>query len=130
MKKTFSKSWKSSKQPRKQRKYRANAPIHIARKFLSSPLSKELRKKYGKRTIRVRKGDKVRIMRGQFKKKEGIIVLTKRKNSKVHVENIQLTKKDGSKAFYPIHASNLQIIELKTDDKYRKKILERKHGTS
>ena len=50
MKRKFSKSWKSSKQPRKQRKYSANAPLHLKRKLLSVNLSKELRKKYGKRS--------------------------------------------------------------------------------
>ena len=42
MKKIFSKHWKSSKQPRKQRKYRAKAPLHIKRKLLNVNLSKEL----------------------------------------------------------------------------------------
>jgi ribosomal protein uL24 len=51
MKEAFSKKWKSSKQPRKQRKYRHIAPINIVRKFLSSPLSKELKIKYNKRNI-------------------------------------------------------------------------------
>jgi len=49
MKSKFSAHWKSSKQTRKQRKYRANAPIHVQRKLLSANLSKELRKKYEKR---------------------------------------------------------------------------------
>ena len=49
MKKDFSKSWKSSRQPRKQRKYVFNAPLHIRHKLVSANLSKELRKKYGKR---------------------------------------------------------------------------------
>ncbi len=62
MKKKFSDKWKASKLPRKQRKYLANAPLHIKRKFLSANLSKELRKKHGKRSIPIRKGDTVRIM--------------------------------------------------------------------
>ena len=55
MKSQFSKSWKSSKQPRKQRKYIAKAPLHIKRKLMGVNLSKELRKKHGKRNIVVRK---------------------------------------------------------------------------
>ena len=130
MKKLFSLHWNSSKQPRKQRKYRVNSPIHIQRKFLAAPLTKELRKKYGRRSVKLRKGDKVKILVGQFKKKEGKIVGLNRKTSKVHIENIQLAKKDGSKAFYPIHASNLLVVELTLDDKQRRKTLERKNGTS
>ncbi len=62
MKRKFSKSWKSSKQPRKQRKYAANAPLHLKRKLLSVNLSKDLRKKYGKRNMMIRKEDVVKIM--------------------------------------------------------------------
>jgi hypothetical protein len=35
MKKEFSTSWKASRQVRKQRKYLANAPIHIKRKLIN-----------------------------------------------------------------------------------------------
>ena len=73
MKQKFSKKWKSSKQPRKQRKYLANAPKHLRRAFMSVNLTKELRKKYGKRNLELRKGDIVKIMRGSFKKKIGKI---------------------------------------------------------
>ena len=51
MKKDWNKTWNSSTQPRKQRKFRHNAPIHIRRKLMSSTLSKELRKKYGKEAL-------------------------------------------------------------------------------
>ncbi len=125
MKKKFSKHWKSSKQPRKQRKYRKNAPLHIKRKFLSTHLSKELRKKYNKRNIPIRKGDKVKILRGQFKKKIGKVDRVLLKRQKVYIENIALTKKDGSKVPYPINPSNLIITELFLEDKKRKKVLER-----
>ena len=69
MKAEFNKMWKSSKQPRKQVKFRANAPNHIKKTFMGATLDKELRKKYGMRSIEVRKGDEVKIMRGKFAKK-------------------------------------------------------------
>ena len=102
MKKAFSKSWISSKQPRKQRKYRANAPLHIKREFLSAMLSKPLRKKYNTRSIVVRVGDKVTVMRGQFKKKVGVVTSVNLNKSKVNIDQIQIVKKDGSKTFYPV----------------------------
>jgi len=120
MKQKFSKSWKSSKQPRKQRKYRHNAPLNIKRKFLSVHLSKELREKYTTRNIPVRKDDKVKIVRGQFKGKTGKIVKVLTKKSKVHIENIQNLKNDGTKTYYPIPPSNLIIMELNLTDKRRK----------
>ena len=129
MKKKFSKHWKSSKQPRKQRKYLANAPLHIRKKFLSVNLSKDLRKKYGKRNIPVKKGDVVKILRGKFKKKQGKIKEVKLKTSKVIVDGIQVKKQDGSKADVKLQPSNLQIIELNIEDKKRlKQINKQKAG--
>ena len=126
MKSIFSTSWKSSKQPRKQRKYVYNAPNHIKKKLGSTNLSKELRKKYNKRNIPIRKGDKVKILRGQFKGKVGEITKVDLKNIKVNIDKIELLKKDGNKVPYPITPSNLMITELKLEDKKRKKLLERK----
>ena len=128
MKREFSKFWKSSKQPRKQRKYRYNIPKHLLKKFISVNLSKELRVKYSKRNIPIKKGDTVKILRGQFKKKIAKVMKVLPKKSKVYLENIQNIRKDGTKSFYPIHTSNLQITELLLDDRKRKNILERKNG--
>lgn len=120
MKKEFSKHWKTSRQPRKQRKYLANAPLHIRKKFVGVNLSKDLRKKYGKRNIPVRKGDGIKIMRGKFKGKRGKITDVKLKISKVTVEGIQVKKQDGSKVDVKLQPSNLQIIELNLEDRKRK----------
>tara|TARA_Y100000310_G_scaffold68466_1_gene63827 strand:- start:7062 stop:7514 length:453 start_codon:yes stop_codon:yes gene_type:complete len=123
MKKEFSKHWKASKQPRKQRKYLANAPLHIRKKFISVNLSKELRKKYEKRNIPVKKGDVVKIMRGKFKKKQGKVIEVKLKTSKIFIEGIQVKKQDGSKVNVRLQASNLQIIELNLEDRKRGRVL-------
>jgi len=112
MKKHFSTSWKGSKLPRKQRKYLANAPLHLRKKFVSINLSKELRKKEGKRNLPAKKGDKVKIFNGKFKGKTGKILEVNLKRSKIVVENIQVKKQDGSKANVRLQPSNLQIIEL------------------
>ncbi len=126
MKKEFSTHWKSSKQPRKQRKYRYNAPLHILNKFMSVHLSKDLRKKYGVRNVGIRKGDKVKIVRGQFKGKSGKVEKVILKKTKVFVEGVQLTSKTGNKSSYPIHPSNLILLELNLSDKKRKEKLEKK----
>ena len=89
MKKEFSTAWKASKQPRKQRKYLAKAPLHIKKKFVNVNLSKELRKKYGKRSLAVRKEDIVKIKRGKFKGKQGKILSVKLKTQKITIEGIQ-----------------------------------------
>ena len=119
MKKDFSKSWIKSVQPRKQRKYIARAPLHIKRHLIRAHLNKELREKYGKRSISVRKGDKVKIMRGQFKGTIGKIEKVNTKKGNVLIDSAKLKKKDGTSSYYPIKTSNLMIIGLNLDDKKR-----------
>lgn len=128
MKSAFSTKWKSSKRPAKQRKYVFNAPLHTQHKFLSAHLSKELRTKHGKRSIPVVKGDKVKVLRGQFKGRENKVDRVDIKKAKVFVTGIDMTKKDGSKSLIPVKASNIMITDLNLSDKKRKASLERKAG--
>jgi len=130
MKKKFSKHWKASKQPRKQRKYRANAPLHIRHKLMSANLDKDLRKKYGRRSFPLRKGDSVKIMRGEFKGKTGKISVVDLKKLRVAVEGIQRTKKDGTKINVWFDPSNLQIKELNLEDKKRMKAIDKEKNIS
>jgi len=126
MKRKFSKSWLGSKQIRKQRKYLANAPLHLKRKMISSHLNKELRKKYGKRSIPICKGDEVKVMVGKFKGKTGKISIVNIKKQKVAIEGIQRKKKDGAKLNVFFNASNLLIQSLNLNDKKRIKEIARK----
>ncbi len=119
--KKFSSHWISSKKVKKQRKYAANAPVHIKRKLIAANLAKDLRKTYKKRSLVVRKKDTVKVMRGSLKGKSGKIVGLNTKKRQVFIENIQKTKKDGTKVNIPFDASNLQIIELNLEDKKRLK---------
>lgn len=119
MEKEFSTSWRASKSPRKQRKYRYNAPLHIKRKFLASNLSKDLKKKYSKRSFIVRKGDKVKVERGKFRDKIAKVNRVNISKQLVYLDGIDYTKKDGSKLPIGLHPSNLTIVELTLDDKER-----------
>jgi large subunit ribosomal protein L24 len=119
MKRKFSLSWISSKQPRKQRKYKANAPLHLRHRFLSANLSKSLRDKHGKRSAPLRKGDEVLVMRGSFRKKKGKINSVDLKRLRVAIEGINRTKRDGSKSSVYFSPSALQIHSLNLDDKER-----------
>lgn len=126
MKKEFINSWKRSVQPRKQIKYRANAPLHIKRKFLSARLSKELTKKYGIRNIVLRKGDRVKIAVGNWKNLVGKIDHTDTKKGKIFVEGTERKKTDGTNSLYPIEPSNVIVIDFNIDDKKRKAIIDRR----
>ena len=108
-------SFSGSVKPGKQRTYVRNAPLHIRSTLLGSHLSKDLRQKLKKRSLRVRKGDKVKVMRGQHKGKTGTIDRVDTKRMKVFITGIETIKKDGSKALYAIHPSQLLIQELQSD---------------
>ena len=123
--KSFVRSWKSSVQPRKQRKYIYNAPLNIRQKLVSAHLSKELRQKHGLRSMALRTGDEVKISRGQYKGKTAKVERIDLKKLKAYLAGIEMIKKDGSKVLCPISPSNLIIKSLNIDDKKRKKILGR-----
>lgn len=121
MKSIFSIKWLSSIQPRKQRKFRANAPLHIKGSFLTAKLSKELVEKQQTRSVRVRVGDKVQILRGQFKGKTGLVDRVDLTRERIFVAGAEIIKKEGGKVPYPIHASNVVITSLFQDKRRFKK---------
>lgn len=118
MKTAFSTKWKSSIQPRKQRKYRFNAPLHARGTFLHATLSKELRAKHGTRALRVRTGDEIQAMRGQYAGRTGKVERVDTYRSRVFVTGLDQARRDGSRRLYPLQPSNLMIIKL-TDEKRR-----------
>ena len=122
--KAFSNKWIRSRQTRKQRKYRSNAPLHLRQKFMRVSLAKDQRKAH--RSLGLRTGDKVRIMRGQYKGKDGKVERVDLREERVYVTGIEMAKKDGSKTLYPIHPSNLMIESPVLDDKKRKQKVEAK----
>ncbi|ACJ15562.1 LSU ribosomal protein L24P [Thermococcus onnurineus NA1] len=117
-----------TRQPRKQRKFLYNAPLHLRSKIMSATLSKELRQKYGVRSLPIREGDKVKIMRGDYKGKEGKVVEVNLKRYRIYVEGVTQKKVDGTEVFYPVHPSNVMIVELNLKDEEREKIIERRAG--
>lgn len=92
---------------------------------MAAHLNKELRKKHGKRSFPVRKGDRVKIMRGQFKGTIGEVEKVDLKKYRLHIKGAEHKKKEGRTSYYPIHPSNVTIVTLKLDDARRKKALER-----
>ena len=115
-----------SKKPRKQRKFLYHAPLHLRRKMLAAHLSKELREKYKTRSLPLRAGDEVEVMRGKFKGRRGKIIKVDTKKLRVYVEGITIKKSSGQEKIFPLHPSKLKIIKLDLSDKYRQKVLERK----
>ena len=117
---------RSPKNPRKQRKLLHNAPAHMRHKLMGANVSPELAASKGAKTIPLRKGDTVKIMRGDHKGFEGKVSRVDLKNYRVYIEGLTREKVDGTTIFLPIHPSKVQIRNLNLDDKWRKAILERK----
>jgi len=116
----------SSVKPSKQRKMLYQAPLHKRGKMFSATLSDSLKEKYGVNNLPVRSGDTVRILRGDFKGLEGKVSRVDRKKYRIFVEGITREKVDGTTVLVPIHPSKVMITNLNLDDKWRKKILNRK----
>ncbi len=121
---------KRVKNPKKQRKRMFNAPAHIRHKLMSAPLSHELTASKGAKTLPVRKGDTILIKRGDNKGFEGKISRVDLKAFRIYIEGLTREKVDGTNIFLPIHPSKVEIRSLNLDDKWRKKILERKKATA
>jgi large subunit ribosomal protein L24 len=113
-----------SEQPRKQRKARYQAPSHVKTKYLNAPLSAVLREKYKKKTLRVIKGDTVKVTRGDFVGDEGLVDAVDTRKSKIVVHDVSLTKADGTEVPRLIDASNVQITKLNLTDPRRQEKLE------
>jgi len=88
-------------------------------KQLGSALSKDLHKKYGKRSVRVIEGDSVTIVRGEFKGVDGKVAKISKPKSSVAIEGVKKEKTKGDKFDVYIHTSNLVVTSLSTDDKWR-----------
>ena len=102
------------------------ATFHTRSKQLGSALSKDLHKKYGKRSIRVNEGDSVKIVRGEFKGVDGKIGKVSPQKNSVTIEGIKKEKTKGEKFDVYIHTSNLLVTSLNTENKWRMAKLEGK----
>ncbi|KAJ2807511.1 60S ribosomal protein L26A [Coemansia guatemalensis] len=110
---------------RKARKAHFTAPSHIRRKLMSAGLSKDLRKKHDVRSIPVRTGDEVIVVRGQHKGREGKVTAVYRKKWVIYIERLVREKVNGATIPIPVHPSNVAITALKLT-KDREDILSRK----
>jgi len=120
---------KLTAKPSKQRRIIYQAPDHIRRKLFAAPLSAELQASHGIKSLPIRNGDTVRIMRGDHKGFEGKISRIDQTHFRVYVEGLTREKVDGTAIFVPVHPSKVTIKALVLDDKWRKNILERKKQT-
>jgi len=115
---------KSSK-PKKQRKFHYDKPLNMKQQGLASHLDKKLAKQLEKRSIPIRKGDTMKVMRGGMKGKSGKITGVNYRKGIVFIENIMRKKANGEEVQVPLKASNLLVVDLDKSDakRFKGKIL-------
>ena len=98
----------------------------VRNKQIGAALSKQLRQKYHRRSIRIIKGDTVKILRGEYKGIDGKVTKISLEKNSIAVEGVQREKLKGGKIDLYIHSSNTVITSLNTEDNWRTKKLEHK----
>jgi len=114
------------KDPGKNRLRLFTAPNHRRQKGLAAVLSPSLQGEYGIRSLPVRRGDTVVVRRGDRALQEGKVSRVDTKRTKVFVDNIKRERADGREVLIPLRPENIMITKLDLDDKWRKKIIERR----
>ena len=115
-----------SSKPRKQRIFRYSAPMHLRQHMVNAHISKQLSEKLGikKRSIAVRKGDTVMVMKCSSKGKSGKVSDVDLNRYTVTVEGVVRKNAKGKELPIPINASNVYITDLNDSDKLRKEKIE------
>jgi large subunit ribosomal protein L24 len=107
-----------------------HSPTHLRDRMVSSTLSDNLREQYNARSCRVIKGDSVKVVRGEYSGIEGKVERVNTKKGSLSIEGIQREKVKGGNVKVQIHSSNVIIMSLNLEDKYRQKKIQRKLNIS
>jgi large subunit ribosomal protein L24 len=113
-----------STQPRKQRRVAFNASSFDRHRQLAVSLSRELRLRYKRRALPLRKGDTIRIISGKFKGTEDRRVSeVDMRTLRVTLDGVTIKKVDQKLKPLPIRVNNLILTRLNLADPWRRKIL-------
>lgn len=93
---------------------------------VNAHLSKELRSQYKRRSMAVRKGDEIKIIRGKHFGKAGAVSAVDLKENKILVSGVTLKRTIGTEKQVPVEPSNVVITSLNLSDNMRQRILLRK----
>ncbi|MFB6122390.1 MAG: 50S ribosomal protein L24 [Haloferacaceae archaeon] len=113
-----------TRQPRKQRNQRDNAPLHERQKHVRATLADDLREEYGQRNVRVNAGDTVEVLRGDSAGTEAEVLDVDLRDEVIHVEDVTVEKADGEEVPRPLDASNVRVVDLDLEDDRRQERLE------
>jgi len=109
----------SVRRPSKQRKKIYEAQGQRLRKLLAASLSKELQMAQGRKSYPVRKGDTVKILRGDYAGVEGKVNDVDTRGQRLFVEGVTREMTSGTSTNVSVHTSKVMITKLNLDDKWR-----------
>lgn len=112
--------------PRTQRKRLFQSSPHTYSRYFSAALSPDLKLKHNTNAYPLRKGDTVRVTRGDRKGFEGKITNVNRRKRRIFIEGVTREKVDGSAIQIPVHPSKVVITNLNLDDKLRRETLKQR----
>ncbi len=99
-------------------------PLHLKKKLMNVALSKELRAQLKRRSMGLRKGDQVQIIKGKFKGAQGTVSSVDLKSMKIYVDAATVKKRNGAQVQVPLATSKLRITKLIATDKKRQQMME------
>ncbi|MGA2628355.1 MAG: 50S ribosomal protein L24 [Candidatus Bathyarchaeia archaeon] len=118
----------SVRRPSKQRKKIYDAQGQSLRKLLAASLSEELQGTQGRRSYPVRKGDTVKILRGDYAGVEGKVNDIDTRGRRLFVEGVTREMTSGTSTNVSVHSSKVMITKLNLDDKWRSESIKLAQG--
>lgn len=110
-------------QPRRQRKAVFTATTFERRRRMAVPLSRELRTRYGRRSLPVRKGDTVRVLSGSYLGREERVAKVDRRGYSVTLDNVTGKTADAKLKPLAIRPAHLVLTRLNLSDPWRRRVL-------
>jgi len=109
--------------PRRQRRALYTASTAERRRRMTVPLSRELKKRFRRRNVPVRKGDTVRVLAGSFAGREERVARVSRRDFSVTLDNVTLKTAEEKLKPLGLRTSHLVITRLNLADPWRRRSL-------
>ncbi len=109
--------------PRRQRRALYNASTFERRRRMTVPLSRELRGRFGRRALPLRKGDTVRVLSGSFVGREERVAKVNRRDYSVTLDNVTLKTAEEKLKPLALRTSHLVLTRLNLADPWRRRSL-------
>ncbi len=109
--------------PRRQRRALYTASTFERRRRMTVPLSRELRSRFGRRALPLRKGDTVRVLAGSFVGREERVAKVNRRDYSVTLDNVTLKTAEEKLKPLALRTSHLVLTRLNLADPWRRRSL-------